>query len=50
MEHIIKAIKSTATIVLPTGVPARIDIKSPLTEHITDRMERMEEEKKEENV
>ena len=29
------ATKSAATIVEPTGVPARIEIKSPATEHTT---------------
>ena len=31
-----KAAKSAATIVLPTGVPASIDMRSPVTEHTTD--------------
>ena len=30
------AAKSAITIVLPTGVPATIEIRSPITEHKTD--------------
>ena len=32
----INANKSVATIVLPTGVPAKIETKSPKTEHATE--------------
>ena len=31
-----KAARSAATMVLPTGVPARIEIKRPATEHTTE--------------
>ena len=31
-----KAARSVATIVLPTGVPARTEIKRPVTEHTTE--------------
>ena len=32
------AVRSAATIVLPTGVPASIEIKRPATEHTTETM------------
>lgn len=34
--QIINALKSAATIVLPTGVPAKIEIKRPAVEQITE--------------
>ena len=34
--NIKNAARSAATIVLPTGVPARMEIKRPVTEHITE--------------
>ena len=35
-EHTAKAATSAATMVDPTGVPARIEIRSPASAHITD--------------
>ena len=34
--NIKNAARSAATIVLPTGVPAKIEIKRPVTEHTTE--------------